>query len=49
MILLIQTFLSARHQTRLETILEDGKVLRDMSLQEVRAIAVKYDTYNESA
>jgi nicotinamide phosphoribosyltransferase len=33
----------------LETILEDGKILRDMTLQEVRDIAVKYDTYNESA
>src|SRR5271155_3467606 len=33
----------------LETILEDGKVLRDMTLQEVRDIAVKYDSYNEAA
>jgi nicotinamide phosphoribosyltransferase len=33
----------------LETILEDGKILRDMTLQEVREIAVKYDTYMEAA
>ena len=33
----------------LETILEDGKILRDMTLQEVRDIAAKYDTYNDAA
>jgi nicotinamide phosphoribosyltransferase len=33
----------------LETILEDGKVMREMTLQEVRDIAVKYDTYLETA
>jgi nicotinamide phosphoribosyltransferase len=33
----------------LETILEDGKILRDMTLQEVRDIAVKYDTYNAAS
>jgi hypothetical protein len=33
----------------LETILEDGKILRDMTLQEVRDIAVKDDSYNEPA
>jgi hypothetical protein len=32
----------------LETILEDGKILRDMTLQEVRDIAVKYDTYMDA-
>jgi nicotinamide phosphoribosyltransferase len=37
---------SALGSNALETILEDGKVLRDMTLQEVRDIAVKYDTYN---
>jgi nicotinamide phosphoribosyltransferase len=37
---------SALGTNALETILEDGKVLRDMTLQEVRDIAVKYDTYN---
>jgi hypothetical protein len=40
---------SALGTNALETILEDGKVLRDMTLQEVRDIAVKYDTYNETA
>ena len=30
----------------LETILEDGKLLRDQTLAEVRAIASSYDTYN---
>ena len=39
---------SALGTNALETILEDGKVLRDMTLQEVRDIAVKYDTYNET-
>src|ERR1700730_4866660 len=29
----------------LETVLEDGKVLRDQTLAEVRAIASSYDTY----
>ena len=32
----------------LETILEDGKLLRDQTLAEVRAIAASYDTYNDS-
>jgi nicotinamide phosphoribosyltransferase len=31
----------------LETILEDGKILRDQTLAEVRAIASSYDTYND--
>src|SRR6266550_2807700 len=31
----------------LETILEDGKLLRDQTLAEVRAIASSYDTYND--
>jgi nicotinamide phosphoribosyltransferase len=39
---------SALGRNALETILEDGKILRDMTLQEVRDIAVKYDTYNEA-
>ena len=30
-------------------VIEDGKILRDMTLQEVRDIAVKYDTFNEYA
>jgi nicotinamide phosphoribosyltransferase len=29
----------------LETVLEDGKLLRDQTLAEVRAIATSYDTY----
>lgn len=29
----------------LDTVLEDGKLLRDQSLAEVRAIAATYDTY----
>ncbi|HKW57776.1 MAG TPA: nicotinate phosphoribosyltransferase [Candidatus Acidoferrum sp.] len=33
----------------LETVLEDGKILRDMTLQQVREIAVHYDTYTEAA
>jgi nicotinamide phosphoribosyltransferase len=40
---------SALGTNALETILEDGKILRDMTLQEVRDIAVKYDTYNAAA
>ncbi len=32
----------------LETILEDGKILRDQTLAEVRAIATSYDSYNDS-
>src|SRR2546423_2078261 len=32
----------------LETILEDGKLLRDQTLAEVRAIASSYDSYNDS-
>jgi len=32
----------------LEIILEDGKLLRDQTLAEVRAIASSYDTYNDS-
>src|SRR6266550_1898773 len=31
----------------LETILEDGKLLRDQTLADVRAIASSYDTYND--
>jgi nicotinamide phosphoribosyltransferase len=33
----------------LETVLEDGVILRDQSLAEVRAIAGTYDTYNEAS
>jgi nicotinamide phosphoribosyltransferase len=33
----------------LETILEDGKLLRDQTLAEVRAIASSYDTYKDHA
>jgi hypothetical protein len=33
----------------LETVLEDGVLLRDQTLTEVRAIAASYDTYNEIA
>ncbi len=33
----------------LETILEDGKLLRDQTLAEVRAITSSYDTYNDAA
>jgi len=33
----------------LETVLEDGKLLREMTLQEVRDIAAKYDTYMEAS
>jgi nicotinamide phosphoribosyltransferase len=33
----------------LETILEDGKILRDQTLAEVRAIASSYDTYLDPA
>jgi glycerol kinase len=32
----------------LETILEDGKLLRDQTLAEFRAIASSYGTYNET-
>ncbi len=32
----------------LETILEDGKILRDQTLAEVRSIASSYDTYNDA-
>src|SRR3989440_11642017 len=32
----------------LETILEDGRLLRDQTLAEARAIASSYDTYNDS-
>jgi len=31
----------------LETMLEDGVVLRDQSLSDVRAIAASYDVYNQ--
>ena len=31
----------------LETVFEDGKLLRDQTLAEVRAIASSYDCYNE--
>ena len=33
----------------LDTILEDGKLLRDQTLAEVRAIASSYDIYDDSA
>jgi len=33
----------------LETVLEDGKLLRDQTLAEVRAIASSYDAYNDPA
>jgi nicotinamide phosphoribosyltransferase len=33
----------------LETVLEDGVVLRDQSLEEIRAIAAGYDTYQQVA
>ena len=38
--------ISALGTNALETILEDGKVLRNMTLQEIRDIAARYDTYN---
>ena len=40
---------SAQGANALETILEDGKLLRDMTLQEVRDIAVKYDAYSDAS
>jgi len=33
----------------LETVLEDGKVLREQSLAEIRAIAYSFDTYEDAA
>jgi nicotinamide phosphoribosyltransferase len=39
--------ISAAGTNVLETILEDGKLLRDMTLQQVRDIAATYDTYQE--
>jgi nicotinamide phosphoribosyltransferase len=38
-----------RNSNALETVLEDGKVLRDQTLAEVRAIASSYDTYLDPA
>jgi nicotinamide phosphoribosyltransferase len=33
----------------LETVLEDGKILREQSLAEVRAIASSFDTYSNGS
>ena len=36
-----------RGDDQLETVLEDGKLLRDQNLDEIRAIAASYDTYDK--
>jgi nicotinamide phosphoribosyltransferase len=40
---------SAPPSNALETVLEDGKLLRDQTLAEVRAIATSFDTYLDPA
>ena len=40
---------SAPPDNALETVLEDGKILREQTLAEVRAIASSYDTYLDPA
>jgi nicotinamide phosphoribosyltransferase len=40
---------AARQDDQLETVLENGVVCRDQTLEEIRAIAASYDTYEKKA
>jgi len=45
----VDDLVPARADDQLETVLENGVLQRDQTLEEIRAIAASYDTYEKKA